>query len=74
MSISAPNMLTIGEIARRLGKPIHRIEYVVRARQICPCGWAGNARIFPEEAVETIALELQRIDAAKSGDQHQQDS
>jgi hypothetical protein len=74
MSISAPIMTTIGEIARRLGEPIHRIVYVIRARRICPSGWAGNARVFPEEAVDAIALELQRIDAAKRGDQDQEDS
>jgi hypothetical protein len=73
MSISAPTMPTIGEIARRLGQPVHRIEYVIRARSIRPCGWAGNARVFPDEAVEAIAMELQRIDAAKLRDQDQQD-
>src|SRR5207244_12627250 len=65
MSISTPTMPTIGEIARRLGEPIHRIEYVIRARRIGPCGWAGNARVFPEEAVESIAIELQHITAGK---------
>lgn len=68
MSISAPTMPTIGEIARRLGQPVHRIEYVVRARGICPCGWAGNARVFPEHAVDIIAAELQRIADAKRHD------
>jgi len=62
-------MLTIGEIARRLGQPVHRIEYVIRARGIRPCGWAGNARVFPEDAVEVIAAELQRIADAKCHDQ-----
>jgi hypothetical protein len=61
-------MPTIGEIARRLGQPIHRIEYVIRARRIHPCGWAGNARVFPEDAVEVIASELQRIASAKGRD------
>ena len=65
MSISAPNVPTVGEIARRLGQPVHRIEYVIRARRIGPCGWAGNARVFPEDAVDAIALELKRIDATK---------
>ena len=65
MSISAPSMLTIGEIARRLGEPIHRIEYVIRARRIAACGWAGNARVFPEEAVGAIDRELKRIDTAR---------
>ena len=69
MSISTPTLPTIGEIARRLGEPIHRIEYVIRARRISPCGWAGNARVFPEEAVDAIALELQRIDAGRAGGQ-----
>jgi hypothetical protein len=69
MSTSAPTMTTIGEIARRLGEPIHRIEYVIRTRRISPRGWAGNARVFPEEAVDAIALELQRIDAGKTSDQ-----
>jgi hypothetical protein len=68
MSISTPTLPTIGEIARRLGEPIHRVEYVIRARRIRPCGWAGNARVFPEEAVDAIALELHRIDAGKGTD------
>ena len=74
MPISAPTLPTIGEIARRLGEPIHRIEYVIRARGIRPTGWAGNARVFPDEAVEAIAMELHRIDAAKGRDQNQQDA
>jgi hypothetical protein len=65
-------MPTIGEIARRLDQPIHRIEYMIRARRILPCGWAGNARVFPEDAVDAIAAELQRIDAAKGHDEGQE--
>jgi hypothetical protein len=61
MSIATPAMPTTGEIARRLGQPIHRIEYVIRARRLQPSGWAGNARVFCEEAVDQIAAELQRI-------------
>jgi hypothetical protein len=73
MSISAPTMPTIGEIARRLGQPVHRVEYVIRARRIRPCGWAGNARVFPEDAVEVIASELQRIASAKERGRDEQD-
>ena len=69
MSTLAPSMPTIGEIARRLGKPAHRIEYVIRARGIAPCGWAGHARVFSEDAVQVIAAELRRIDSAKPRDQ-----
>jgi hypothetical protein len=62
-------MPTIGEIARRLGEPAHRVEYVIRARGITPCGWAGHARVFSEDAVKAIAAELRRIDTAKPRDQ-----
>jgi len=65
MSTSAPSMPTIGEIARRLGEPVHRVQYVIRARRIRPCGWAGNARVFAEEAVDEIGTELKRIDSGK---------
>lgn len=69
MSTSAPTMPTTGEIARRLCEPVHRIAYVVRARDIRPCGWAGNARVFPDEAVDLIAAELHRIDKANANAQ-----
>lgn len=61
-------MLTIGEIARRLGKPVHRVQYIIRARGIRPYGWAGNARVFPEDAVDIIAAEIERIQSAKGRD------
>jgi hypothetical protein len=60
-------MPTVGEIARRLGEPIHRIEYVLRTRNSCPSGLAGNCRVYAKRDVERIATELQRIDARKDG-------
>ena len=71
MPTPAPSLPTIGEIARQLGEPIHRIEYVVRARGIHPCRWAGNARVFAEDAVEAIAVELERIDGWKRREHEQ---
>ncbi len=52
---------TVGEIARRLRTPVHRIAYVVRTRGLRPVAWAGNARIFTEQDVARIASELQQI-------------
>ena len=60
-----PLVPTVGAIARRLGEPVHRIEYVIESREIQPCGWAGNARIFSEADVSRIASELARIDTDK---------
>ena len=58
---------TVGEIARRLGQPIHRIEYVIRSRSIEPSCMAGNARVFTDTDVDRIASELRRIDAGREG-------
>jgi hypothetical protein len=55
-------MPTVGEIARRLGEPVHRVEYVIRSRKIRPATRAGNYRLFAGEDVRRIADELQRID------------
>jgi hypothetical protein len=63
-------MPTIGEIARRLGTPTHRVEYVIRARHIKPCGRAGNARVFDESSVAAIDAELKRIEEAKESPHH----
>jgi hypothetical protein len=60
-------MLTIGEIARRLSEPIHRVEYILRTRNIRPVGIAGNCRVYAEESIDRIAAELQNIDSRKDG-------
>ena len=67
MSTSAPVVATVGEIARRFGVGVHRVEYVIRARGIPPSGWAGNARIFADADVDYIASELRRIDEERGG-------
>ncbi len=51
---------TVGQIASYLSVPLHRVEYLIRARGIKPAGWAGNARVFSDEAVRLIAAELRR--------------
>jgi hypothetical protein len=60
-------MPTVGEIARRLDEPVHRIEYILRTRDIRPSGMAGNCRVYAERDVERIAAALQGIDARKEG-------
>jgi hypothetical protein len=51
---AASAMLTVGKIADRLGVPVHRVEYVLRTRPIQPKGWAGNARVYDEDALAAI--------------------
>jgi hypothetical protein len=59
--MAAQSMPTVGEIARRLGEPVHRIEYIIRSRGLRPNSRAGNARVFSEADVRAIAVELARI-------------
>lgn len=69
MPQSTPSSVpTVGEIGRRLGVPVHKVEYVIRARGIVPVAWAGNARVFSETDVHRIAAELRRIEDEKGGE------
>ncbi len=64
----AQDLLTVGEIGRRLGVCLHRIEYVLRTRrQLRPLGRAGNARVYSEGDLQFIAGELRRIDEERGG-------
>jgi len=65
MRSSVPAAATVGEIARRLTEPMHRIKYVIRSRGIQPVSRAGNAGIYAEADVQNIASELRRIDEEK---------
>jgi hypothetical protein len=58
-----PQLLTVGEIARRLQTKVHRVEYVIRSRHIEASGWAGHARVFSEAAFERIKSEIKRMDS-----------
>ncbi len=69
MSNALAAVPTVGEIARRLGEPVHRVEYIIRARGIRPSGRAGNCRVFTDADVAYMAAELRRIDAEKKGGQ-----
>lgn len=53
-------MPTVGEIARRLHVPVHRVEYLLKSRRREPAAKAGNLRVFAEEDVAWLAVELQR--------------
>jgi DNA-binding transcriptional MerR regulator len=53
--------LTVGELARRIGCPVHRVEYLIRARNLQPIQRAGNARVFSEKDAAFVRDEIQRI-------------
>jgi len=49
---------TTGTIAQKLSVPRHRVEYVVRTRGIAHCAVAGRTRVYDEQAVSQIHLEI----------------
>ena len=62
-----PQLRTPGLIARELGEPLHRIQYLLRTRDhIRPTARAGLVRLFDREAVSQLRHELNAIDARRS--------
>ncbi|MDI9431030.1 MAG: hypothetical protein QM570_04860 [Planctomycetota bacterium] len=60
--------LTIGEIARRLDWPIHRVDYFLRSRRIEPKARAGILRIFGGDVIERLRSEADRAEQASPTD------
>jgi hypothetical protein len=58
---------TVGEVARRLNAPLHKVNYVVRTRGIRPAATAGAYRLFTVEQVAKIGEALAEIDAREAG-------
>ena len=58
-----PPLLTAGRIADKLRRPIHRITYVLRTRDIRPSATAGTLRLYDLAAVARVRHELSGIDA-----------
>ena len=52
--------LTVGEIARQLGCPIHRVEYLIRSRKLKHFERAGNLRVFSVDVLEQLRDEVGR--------------
>ena len=67
MAAATSVLLTVGEIARRLNEPVHRIEYVLRTRAIPARGTAGICRVYDEDDVHRIGDILHEIAAKRGG-------
>ena len=66
VSTTAASDMTVGAISRFTNRPKHRIEYVIKSRNIAPCRTAGQYRIFSETGVANIIAELDAIDKARA--------
>ena len=62
MSPSQTKLHTVGDVARLLGTPIHRVEYILKTRpQIRPIGRVGIARVYDDAAVELVRNAINEI-------------
>ena len=61
-----PKLITVGRLAELLGVPIHRIEYILRSRNIQPCARAGILRLFDLNAKYAVQRTLQSIEDYKN--------
>jgi hypothetical protein len=61
-----PRLRTPGVIARELGEPLHRVQYILRTRAfIPPSARAGRLRLYDRQAVAMIRHALNAMDAKK---------
>jgi hypothetical protein len=59
-SVMTAKALTVGVLAERLSVPIHRAQYLLRAKDISPVQRAGKLEICDEAAVRKLQDELGR--------------
>ena len=58
--MGTPQALTVGEIAKQLDWPIHRVDYFIRSRGIKCKMRAGQLRVFPKSIVARLQNERGR--------------
>ena len=56
---------TVGQIARDLGEPEHRVKHIVNSRRIESLGRVGIIRLYGPDAVDRVRDELHAIDARR---------
>lgn len=57
------SLLTVSEMAKRLGVDRHRVVYVLQRRRVAPFAKAGITAVYLEPTLQLVARELAEIDA-----------
>jgi hypothetical protein len=58
--------MTVTQLAEHLGEPLHRVQYVLRSRDIEPRVRVAGCRLFGREQVQPIADELAKTAARRT--------
>lgn len=59
--------LTVGQIARKLGKPVYQVTYAIQKARVDPAERVGVLRRFSPEGVGRIKSALDEIAARRRG-------
>lgn len=59
-------LFTVGDMARELELPIHRVQYLIRSRNIQPTQRAGLIRLFDEATLTALINEANAIEARRN--------
>jgi hypothetical protein len=62
---TVPTLRTPGVVARELGAPLHRVQYILRSRGIAPAARAGRLRLLDAKGVGAIREALAGMDARR---------
>lgn len=61
-SLPPPKLVTVGVIAAEVGVSVERVCRILRSRlHIKPSAYAGNVRLFANEAITQVRQELNKI-------------
>jgi len=55
----ADELLSVSEIAEKLGCPQHKVQYLVMSRRIDPVRRVGGCRLFAADVVEKLRQEIE---------------
>jgi DNA-binding transcriptional MerR regulator len=61
----ATKLLTVGDLVKLTGLPIHKVEYLLSSRNITPTQRAGRFRLYGPDTVERIKCEVQKMSGAQ---------
>lgn len=64
-STNEPQLLTPGRLAEALDVPLHRVQHVLKTRDIRPIARAGTLRLYNKAAVDRVREELDAMDARR---------
>ena len=54
-----------GGIARELGLPIHRVDYVIQSRRLKPSIVVGGRKLYVRQVLDRVNAEIQQIDSER---------